>query len=83
MCAARRRRAQMLSMIKGSKSVTLNASVMRMGTVIDVADEKLNISQERKSVVPIQEVLKLFYVCHREGCGKCRVQPPSLRKSAF
>ncbi len=34
----------------------------------DVADEELNLSQDRKSILSIQELLKLFYVCHWEGC---------------
>ncbi len=53
------------------------------GSVSDVADEELNLSQDRKSIVSIHELLKLFYVCHWGGCGKCLVQPPTLRKIGF
>uniref|UniRef100_A0A667WXQ4 Uncharacterized protein n=1 Tax=Myripristis murdjan TaxID=586833 RepID=A0A667WXQ4_9TELE len=49
----------------------------------DVVDEELNLSQDRKSIVSIQELLKLFCVCHWGGCGKCLVQSPTLRKSGF
>ncbi len=45
-----------------------------------VADEELNVSQNRKRIVSIHELLKLFYVCHWEGCAKCLVQPPTPKE---
>lgn len=32
-------------------------------SVSDVADEELNLSQERRSILSIQELLMHFYVC--------------------
>ena len=49
----------------------------------EVADEEVNLSQDRKSIVSTQELLKLFRVCHWEGCGKCLNHPPTVRKSGF
>ncbi|KAL7372739.1 hypothetical protein ABVT39_021684 [Epinephelus coioides] len=52
-------------------------------SLIDVKDEEFNLSDDRKSIVSVQELLKLFTVCHLENCGKCLVELPTVSKSGF
>ncbi|KAL7392157.1 hypothetical protein ABVT39_020138 [Epinephelus coioides] len=52
-------------------------------SLIDVKDEEFNLSDDRKSIVSVQELLKLFTVCHWENCGKCLVEPPTVSKRGF